>query len=339
MLPEPGLLDSLRYRGGGARASHLCEIRRLRGVCVVQHACIMIARPRPRLCPFPPTSKPSELRRRRLSSPPRSANRFSRSYRHADCVRHCGPAGTLGSSSRAACRSRGGADATASKSMRRRADGSPQPSSVGSRRGCVCVGGSLLLLLVLLLLWEEEILERRVEEDTDDGDGGADLGLEGHDFAEDNRRDHHHDHALGRIGNRRGDGARLLDRHRRELVVQVEGHAGGEQVVREDGVCGRHVDELVEVGALQVEHQRERDEETKHLRHRELVADAADALLELRVGGEELGVLVALDGGEEVRDRGHDERGHVDLDHVREKAALLHALHLHLGCARRERLE
>ena len=46
----------------------------------------------------------------------------------------------------------------------------------------------------------------------------------------------HHDHALRRVGDRGGDGARLLDRHRRELVVQVEGHARDHEAdLREKG--------------------------------------------------------------------------------------------------------
>merc|ERR1740127_141553 len=71
----------------------------------------------------------------------------------------------------------------------------------------------------------DDVVNDGVDEHEADRHRRTDLLLLGEHLPGDSRHPQHHNDALGRVGDRGGDGTRRLDRHRRELIVEVEGHA------------------------------------------------------------------------------------------------------------------
>jgi len=144
-------------------------------------------------------------------------------------------------------------------------------------------------------------LDKRVEQDTTDADGAAEHldGLEG--LAECDGDAHDDDDALGRVGDRLGGGRRLGDGERRELVVQVEVEAGGDEVVAQHRRLFEDAHEVAEARPLREVPDGEHAQRAEDRRERELVARRADALLEA-LGLHQLLVLVRAERREQVGD-------------------------------------
>ena len=83
----------------------------------------------------------------------------------------------------------------------------------------------------------EDGLDAGVEEDTTDGDAAAQHLDGSHGLPEDDSHAHNDDDALRRVGHGLGHAGGLLQGHGGKLVVSVEGKAGEDQVVTDDGVA------------------------------------------------------------------------------------------------------
>mmetsp|Transcript_48760 Transcript_48760/g.157562 ORF Transcript_48760/g.157562 Transcript_48760/m.157562 type:complete len:214 (+) Transcript_48760:163-804(+) len=168
---------------------------------------------------------------------------------------------------------------------------------------CTCQPPPRLLWLSrgLLLERREHVVDHRVDEHEPDGDAGADLLLLGEHLAGDGSHVDHHDDALGGVGDGGGDGARRLDGHCRELIVQVEGEARDEEADLEVAVGGEQVHEGAPLGALRRKHDGERDGKRKALGDCKLVGDSSHPVLEAGHSHQLFG-LGALEGGEGVAD-------------------------------------
>mmetsp|Transcript_16264 Transcript_16264/g.46498 ORF Transcript_16264/g.46498 Transcript_16264/m.46498 type:complete len:285 (+) Transcript_16264:79-933(+) len=157
-----------------------------------------------------------------------------------------------------------------------------------------------------LLKEGQNIVDDGVQEDAPDADGAPGHLDRGQALAHHERYTSDDDHALCGVRDRLRHGIGLFDRHRGEFVVDVEPETGEDQIRHDHLVCLEQGQEGSKLMALRDEHQNQAEEERVDRGQRELVPNAAHALLQA-LGRHQLLVLVGLDRGEDVCDGSCDQ--------------------------------